>query len=184
MKQLDHKHIVPQAICWRERRRSLICSTRYWELFIETSAKNWITVHVKLFEGFLWRSSALDPSSHWGLRYSSLSIPEKNLSLNLSYVFLCYHAYDTIIIIYYAFFSYILLYFQYVETPIGDIKQKKRNGENNSWILVDDVDVLDLGNGCAHGWGAALQLQDQPETEMWEKFIQEKLIFGWLYFKL
>ena len=40
-----------------------------------------------------------------------------------------------------------LLHFEYVEAPISNIEDQKRHGEDNSGILVNNVDILDAGHG-------------------------------------
>ena len=40
-----------------------------------------------------------------------------------------------------------LLHFEYIEAPISNIEDQKRHGEDNSGILVDNVDIFDAGHG-------------------------------------
>ena len=50
------------------------------------------------------------------------------------------------------------LHFEYVEAPISNIEDQERDGEDDSGILVDDVDILDARQSGLQGRSAFLEL--------------------------
>ena len=48
-----------------------------------------------------------------------------------------------------------------VEAPVADVEEEEADGEDDARVLVDNVDVLDAGQGLLHHGSPAFQLQ-QP----------------------
>ena len=55
-------------------------------------------------------------------------------------------------------------HFKHVEAPVGHVEENERDREDDPGVLVDDVDILDLGEGGADNPRPLLQLVQESCT--------------------